>query len=138
MIRRPPRSTLFPTRRSSDLDFGKFWLKSHGRRALERTFVGIAYINRVRDNPGLAANGCGQRIQIDFDAIDAYGRDRKLGAGSGFLLQRSSIPEQHKATCQRRRDDKLCLVCRIDLVAHDLVRAINVKNEPGSVAEDVE
>src|SRR5688572_32186281 len=33
MIRRPPRSTLFPTRRSSDLDHRVLWAESYDRAA---------------------------------------------------------------------------------------------------------
>src|SRR5258708_16612675 len=42
MIRRPPRSTLFPTRRSSDL-----WTKDHGRamRMARRLDFGAVWIN---------------------------------------------------------------------------------------------
>src|SRR2546422_5357315 len=42
MIRRPPRSTLFPTRRSSDLRLGVVWIGYDDNRAARLTGAGAA------------------------------------------------------------------------------------------------
>src|SRR2546425_8110956 len=55
MIRRPPRSTLFPTRRSSDLRrlmghrSGSAWRKDHGIRMAEVPDRARGHDERVRD-----------------------------------------------------------------------------------------
>src|SRR5258705_5923214 len=55
MIRRPPRSTLFPTRRSSDL-------------------VGVLFLMRIQDKLGGLAGG---RIRQDLGAGDAIEHQKR-------------------------------------------------------------
>src|SRR5690349_23149943 len=86
MSRRPPRSTLFPTRRSSDLGL-RVVARDHGRHAvLERAGAARA------------------------DAVHEEGEGHELAALGGAVAgQRGDRSEEHTSELQSRRD----LVCRL-------------------------
>src|SRR3712207_8811441 len=75
MIRRPPRSTLFPTRRSSDLEPGP---AGGSRRLLDRQRDGLGRLDRV--------------VRRHLGAVDAHGR--------GHVGLRS---EEHTSELQSRQ-----------------------------------
>src|SRR5258707_12048873 len=89
MIRRPPRSTLFPTRRSSDL-------------ATAPPVTGFAYLICL---VGLDAGGLDHRAPLFQFAVDLLGKCFGIAA-IGFDALRS---EEHTSELQSRQ----YLVCRL-------------------------
>src|SRR5260221_14499107 len=84
MIRRPPRSTLFPTRRSSDLPYQEEWLRCRAGRKL------------TRYPRNLSGSCCGLPLgQTSVIALVHYGK--------------SSRSEEHTSELQSHSD----LVCRL-------------------------
>src|SRR5690349_23003757 len=69
MIRRPPRSTLFPTRRSSDL------LENRGRRDPSHLFTACGFSRSICRARPVSAVGDGLRLTSSVSR--AHSRDRK-------------------------------------------------------------
>src|SRR5687768_17751086 len=81
MIRRPPRSTLFPSRRSSDLNDRPYVASSFLSVAIARVF-GSAMKGGSKDRPELAASALPFEIEI------ATVQDRKstrLNSSHGYI-----------------------------------------------------
>src|SRR2546430_4165239 len=100
MIRRPPRSTLFPTRRSSDLDHLHVVARlslEHGQQRIEQP--GVAGGGRGGEDD-LRRLGCGGRWRMVEDG-GGDGRDqhRRRPPPTSTNLPQPPQPPVHQRTC---------------------------------------
>src|SRR2546422_5644548 len=92
MIRRPPRSTLFPTRRSSDLTPFVFAERLQGTRAAIKKAImdqrRVAGVGNIYANEALFEAGIDPSKGTNKLSLDEFARDRKstrLKSSHGYI-----------------------------------------------------